>query len=176
MLRLEGELCRLRPYRRGDEAAICAVANDFMVARWMTQRFPHPYARRDADDWVEQAVNDSRTRHFAIEVDGRLAGGVGFEPLEGERGGTATFGYWLGREFWGRGIATDAARTLSAHVFADTGIRRLEASVFAPNVASAKVLEKCGFVLEATLRSFFLERDGAVCDALLYVKLARVTP
>jgi ribosomal-protein-alanine N-acetyltransferase len=170
---LEGQRCRLRPYRAGEGRAICDVADDFMVSRWMTRHFPCPYTQRDADQWIALAIAGTRQgRHFAVEVDGVLAGGAGFDPLDGERSGTAIFGYWLGRAYWGRGIGTDAARTLSNYALKSAGLRRLEASVFAQNLASAKVLEKCNFALEATLRAFYVDRSGAVCDALVFARLA----
>lgn len=150
---------------------MCAVANDFMVARWMTRAFPHPYTVRDADFWIAHAMRDPRGRVYAIEVDGVVAGGIGIEPFGGERSGTAAFGYWLGRAYWGRGIATDAARTLSDDALANGNLRRLDARVFAPNVASARVLEKAGFRLEATLRAFYLDRENNVCDALAFARL-----
>jgi [ribosomal protein S5]-alanine N-acetyltransferase len=168
---LEGRICRLRPYRPGDAAAMCAVADDFMVARWMTRAFPHPYTRHDAQEWIAHASRETRGRYFAIEVDGVLTGGIGVEPFRGERSGGAAFGYWLGRAYWGCGIATDAARTL-ADVSLRSGLRRLEARVFAPNIASVRVLEKCGFELEGRLRAYYLDREDHVCDALLFARLA----
>jgi [ribosomal protein S5]-alanine N-acetyltransferase len=164
----------LRPYRTRDAAAICAVADDFMVARWMTRAFPHPYTQRDAERWIAIATGDSRETFCAdaIEVDGTLAGGIGVEPYGDERGGTGAFGYWLGRAYWGRGIATEAARMLADYALGSGGLRRLEASVFAENLASARVLEKCGFTREATLQGFYLDRTGKVCDALLFARLS----
>jgi [ribosomal protein S5]-alanine N-acetyltransferase len=151
---------------------MCAVADDFMVARWMTRAFPHPYTLRDADEWISIATSGPRGRYYAIEVDGVLAGGIGVEPYRGERSGTAAFGYWLGRAYWGRGIGTDAARTLSDQALSQGRLRRLEARVFAPNVASARVLEKCGFALEGRLHGFYVDREDKVCDALTYGRLA----
>jgi [ribosomal protein S5]-alanine N-acetyltransferase len=171
---LTGRLCRLRPYRPDDARAICAVANDFMVARWMTRAFPHPYTQRDAEQWIAVATS-GRNRHYAIEVNGVLAGGVGVEPFGGERDGAAAFGYWLGRAYWGRGIGTDAARTLADDALTDGSLRRLEARLFAENVASARVLEKCGFAFEGTLRAFYLDRNERICDALMYARLAKET-
>ena len=52
------------------------------------------------------------------------------------------------------------------------GYRRAEANVFAPNKASARVLEKCGYTLEARLRSSYLQRDGSPCDELIYGRLS----
>jgi len=137
----------------------------------MTQRFPHPYTLQDAEEWVANARRNPRATHRVIEVDGEFAGGVGFERLDVERDGVAIFGYWLGRSFWGRGIATEAAAMLSEYALTVAGVRRLEASVIEQNTASARVLEKCGFVLEGRLRSLYQDRDGAVCDAFLYAKL-----
>jgi len=78
----------------------------------------------------------------------------------------------LGRDYWGRGIATDAALTLSDAALRGRQLRRLEARVFAPNIASARVLEKSGFTLEGRLRAYYLDRENKVCDALSYVRFA----
>jgi RimJ/RimL family protein N-acetyltransferase len=165
---MAGELCRLRPYRSGDASALRVVADDFEVARWMVRRFPHPYTLRDAEEWIAIAMADPPGQILAIEVDGAIAGGIAVEPHEGERGGTALFGYWLGRAYWGRGIATEAARMLSDFALQTGGLRRLEATVFAPNTASARVLAQCGFALEGRSPGFYVDRSGAVCDGLLF--------
>lgn len=138
----------------------------------MTAGFPHPYTRTDGERWLAIALLDDPPNHFAIEAGGAFAGAIGILPRSGEHHGSAIFGYWLGRRFWGRGIATDAARTLARHALGSRGMRRLEASVFVPNVASARVLEKAGFSLEGRMRASYVERDGTVCDALLYARLA----
>jgi RimJ/RimL family protein N-acetyltransferase len=137
----------------------------------MTHAFPHPYTLEDARAWIATSSAESPTNNFAIEVDGALAGGAGIRPLGGESIGVAEFGYWLGRAYWGRGIATEAAAMLAQHAFEERGLRRLEAHVYAPNVASARVLEKIGFTREAVLRSAISERDGRVTDAWLYARL-----
>lgn len=162
----------LRPYRASDADELPAVAGPYDVARWMTERFPHPYTRDAAQLWVDAAIGKQPTENYVIEVDGALAGGIGLRPHAGESAGVAEFGYWLGRDYWGRGIATEAARLLTAFAFARRKLRRLEAHVFAPNVPSAHVLEKCGFVREAVLREAFIDREGAIVDGLLYALLA----
>lgn len=169
---LAGSLCRLRAYRSGDVDALHAIANDPAVSRWMTAQFPYPYTRADAETWMASVMQDSPPKNYVIEVDGTFAGAVGAHPQGGEHRGSAIFGYWLGRAFWGRGIATDAARTLARYALSEGGLRRLEATVFAPNLTSARVLEKAGFTFEARLRESYVERDGTVCDGLLYSRLA----
>ena len=74
---------------------------------------------------------------LAIVADGELAGSLGVFPDVGKR----AVGYWIGREFWGRGIATDALRLFLAR----DAERPLHAWVKDTNAASIRVLEKCGF-------------------------------
>ncbi len=164
--------CRLRPYRRADVGALRAQADDPLVTRWMTATFPSPYTQADAQAWVDFATAQDPPQHFVIEVDGELAGAAGLEPLRGEYRGSAVFGYWLGRGYWGRGIATDAARALARFALRARGLRRLQARVFAANTASARVLEKAGFRCEGRLRESLVLRDGGVCDGLVYGRLA----
>lgn len=137
----------------------------------MNATFPHPYTPGDARAWVAKASIEDPTDNFAIEVDGALAGGIGLRPLAGESLGVAEFGYWLGQRSWGRGLATEAARLLVRYAFRVRGLRRLEAYVFAPNLASARVVEKSGFRREAILREAIVDREGAVMDAWLYAQL-----
>jgi ribosomal-protein-alanine N-acetyltransferase len=172
MTTIDGTLCRLRPYTFADADALAALANDFAVTRWMTAGFPFPYTRDDAARWLAIATAEDPPNNFAIEVDGSLAGGAGIGPLFGEHGGTAIFGYWVAPRYWGRGVATEAARLLARYALHARGFRRVEASVFAPNAASVRVLEKAGFTLEGRLRQSYVERDGTVCDGLLYARLA----
>ena len=75
----------------------------------------------------------------AILFDGRIAGHIGAFALDGE----TLVGYWLGREFWGQGIATRALAAFLPMVPA----RPLHAHVAKHNVASIRVLEKCGFTV-----------------------------
>lgn len=170
---LAGAVCRLRPYRLSDVEPLRANADDPLVSRWMgAENFPNPYTRDDARSWIARALDEPGSQHFAVEVDGAFCGGAGMIAQRGEHHGTAAFGYWLGRAYWGRGIATDATRTMARYGLGPGGFRRLEAMVFAPNVASARVLEKCGFTLEGRMRDSYVQRDGAICDGLLYARVA----
>jgi [ribosomal protein S5]-alanine N-acetyltransferase len=156
----------LRRLRRGDEEALSANANDRDVWRNLRDRFPHPYTLGDAAWWI---ANSGET-HFGIEVDGTIAGCVGFERDEDVFRRSAEVGYWLGRSHWGKGIATAALAKLTEHVFTTTDIVRLYAGVFAWNPASARVLEKSGYVFEGRKKSAVF-KDGQLIDELLYAKV-----
>jgi ribosomal-protein-alanine N-acetyltransferase len=170
--RLRGKRCRLRPYATGDVSELARLANDKLVTRWMTATFKYPYTVADAEEWIAKVTREEPVNTFVIEANGAFAGSVAILPHDGEGLGVAEFGYWLGRAFWGRGIATEAARLLADYALTIRGLRRLESRVWEPNHASIRVLEKAGFVREALLRDGVIDRDGVVSNLLLYGRLA----
>jgi RimJ/RimL family protein N-acetyltransferase len=99
------------------------------------------FPSRDRDafmaHWAKTLANDSALT-MTIVADGEVAGSIGCWEADGHR----FVGYWIGREFWGRGIATQALAELVGMVEA----RPLYAHVVKSNVASIRVLEKNGFV------------------------------
>jgi RimJ/RimL family protein N-acetyltransferase len=130
----------LQPVQMADAAAIAALACEFDVAR-MTARMPHPYTIDDARDWIGQIAGSGETV-FAIAHDGELIGCAGYMPLDDAR---AEIGYWLGKPWWGRGLATEAARALVQDAFEAGGFEQIDTGHFADNAASGRVLEKLGF-------------------------------
>jgi [ribosomal protein S5]-alanine N-acetyltransferase len=158
----------IRAWRRDDAAALARLANDRQVWLGLRDLFPHPYSLDDAHGFITFASGMTPPTFFAIDADGALAGGIGYTPrTDVERIG-AEVGYWLGREFWGRGIATAALRLVTAHAFAaHSDLQRLFAVPFAANAASARVLEKAGYVREGVLRQSVI-KDGRVQDQFMY--------
>jgi RimJ/RimL family protein N-acetyltransferase len=161
----------IREWRRDDAAALARLANDRQVWLGLRDLFPHPYSLDDAHAFITLATGATPTTLFATDVDGVLAGGIGYLlRTDVERIG-AEVGYWLGREFWGRGIGTAALRLLTVRAFAShPELRRLFAVPFASNLASARVLEKAGYVREGTMRQSVL-KDGRVLDQFIYAVL-----
>ena len=167
-MEIEVEPYRLRPFADSDCDAIVEIANDREVSRNLTDLFPFPYSDVDAAEWVAICSAEGEpTRNFAIEVDGLLAGGAGLRVLVDERAGSGIIGYWLGRKYWGRGVASAVVPALRDYAFDTFELDRLEARVFGWNPASARVLEKAGFQLEGRLRRAVI-KDGDHTDLLLY--------
>jgi RimJ/RimL family protein N-acetyltransferase len=100
-------------------------------------------------------------------VDGHAVGGIGFEKGEGIHRRSALIGYWIGEAYWGRGIATEALRLVSAHAFRHFEVIRLQAEVLEWNAASVRVLEKAGYTFEGRLRKSCV-KNGDVIDDLIY--------
>jgi ribosomal-protein-alanine N-acetyltransferase len=159
--------CTLRPWRRGDEASLVRHADNRNVSRNLKDRFPSPYTAADAREWIAHASAQAPPTSLAIVVDGAAVGGVGIELGTDVFRRSAEIGYWLGEPFWGRGIATEALRAMTAYAFERFDICRLEAGVFDWNPASARVLEKNGYVLEGRARLGVI-KDGRMGDRLLY--------
>lgn len=161
----------LRPWNAADGAALVRHANDREVWRNLRDRFPHPYTARDAAAWFRLVASEGHPPlNFALVLEGEAVGGAGLVRLADVSRCTAEVGYWLGRRFWNRGLATEATRALAAYAFERFDFERLEAGVFAWNPASCRVLEKAGFRLEARLRRSAI-KEGRVVDTLLYARL-----
>ena len=166
-MRLSLSLGALRPWRNGDQAELVQEANNPRVAMNLRDLFPHPYTMRHADEWLARASREPPVTNFAIEVEGRVVGGIGLLPGSDVNRVSAEIGYWLGEAWWGRGIATDAVRGLTRHAFETFPLNRLFALPFAPNVASCRVLEKAGYRCEGRMIGSAI-KDGQILDQILY--------
>ena len=166
-MRIECGPCALRPWQSGDESALVRHGNDRRVWEGLRDRFPHPYTQADAEGWIGFARAQRPTLNLAIVVDGEPVGGIGIELQEDVHRHAAELGYWLGAAVWGRGLATAAVRAMTSHVFNTLEVRRLYATPFASNPASARVLEKLGYRHEGRLRSHVL-KDGRFLDLDVY--------
>lgn len=151
---------RLRPFRVIDAPALADEANDFAVARTLRDYFPHPYGIDDALRFIERAQEGGApATQFAIEADGEVAGVMGAFLGEDVMRHNVEIGYWLGRRWWGRGIATAAVRLICDYAFDELGAKRVFAEVFGNNPASIRVLEKAGFGLEYRLPAVIVKHD-----------------
>ncbi|MBV9844440.1 MAG: GNAT family N-acetyltransferase [Kutzneria sp.] len=110
-----------------------------------TRRAAFPARARDVfmAHWATSIVTDPTVTVRSVLADGQLAGYV----ICWEQSGRYWVGYWYGREFWGRGVATRAL----ALFLDEVRVRPLHADPIATNVGSIRVLEKCGFVRCANL-------------------------
>jgi ribosomal-protein-alanine N-acetyltransferase len=169
-MKIETERLVLRPWCVGDEAALARHANNRKVWLNLRDRFPHPYTLQNARDWLAHCASDPQPMfNLAIEHKGEPIGGMGLVPMTDVSRFSAEVGYWLGEAVWGRGFASEALRSFTAYVFEGFSFERLEARVFAPNRASARVLEKAGYEREATLRRSVF-KDGQFLDSHVYVR------
>jgi len=169
---LQGECCSVRPWTDADVASLVEHADNINVARHLRDRFPHPYTKQNARDFLKYAASSPDPSNLAIEVDGRAVGAIGYVAGADVERFSAEIGYWLGEAFWGRGIGTEALRLVTEHAFRDRHFLRLFALPFADNAASARVLEKAGYTRECLLRSSCV-KYGQPRDQWLYARINR---
>jgi len=158
----------LRQWQPGDEKSLAQQANNYKIWRNLKDIFPHPYTLADAYEWVKIA-QDSYD-FFAIEVEGKAVGGIGILRKEDIYRKNAEIGYWLGEDYWGKGIISACIKDVVNYTFANVDVHRIYAGVFEYNYASMKVLEKAGFHKEAIL-SKSLFKEGKLYDEHILVKL-----
>jgi [ribosomal protein S5]-alanine N-acetyltransferase len=141
-MQLKLERCTIRPWRLDDAESLARYANNRKIWLAVRDRFPHPYTMQDAHEFLQRAMTEQPEMKFCIEMEGAAVGGIGVHPGQDVHRHTATVGYWLGEDCWGRGIMTEAVTAVTDFCFENFPLRRISAEVFANNPASARVLEK----------------------------------
>ena len=159
----------LRPWRYGDEISLVRHANNRKIWENVRDHFPHPYTLSDAERWIFHASTNLHETVFAIVVNEEAVGSIGLVAKEDVYRKSMEIGYWLGEEFWGRGIITEAISAVTEYGFSKFNVVRIYADVFEWNAASAHVLEKNGFVFEARLKKAIV-KNGRIGDVLMYAK------
>jgi RimJ/RimL family protein N-acetyltransferase len=157
----------VRTWQESDLEPLVRAANDPAVARHLRDRFPHPYETAHGMAFLQSVARRPIESLWAIALDGTVVGGIGLELGHDVERVSAEIGYWLGRPFWGRGVATAALRAVTEFAFAEFELTRIFALPFDSNPASIRVLEKAGYVLEGRLRRSAI-KYGVILDQRIY--------
>ncbi len=158
---------QLRTWRKDDVESLVKYANNYEIAKNLTNFFPYPYTHEAGRNFIELCLAASPPNRFAIAVKGEAVGGIGIHLQTDIYSKNAELGYWLGQPFWGKGIVTAAVKQMIAYGFAHFDIHRIFARPFGTNIASQKVLEKAGFQLEARFESTIFKNEQYF-DELVY--------
>jgi 8-oxo-dGTP diphosphatase len=139
----------LRPLLPHDAESLHRLVNDWEVTRNLSV-VPFPYPRPLADEWIASTARDLAAGvGYNLAITGRdgdqeiLVGVVGLRLDAKARNGT--LGYWVGRRFWGHGVASEAAGRMVRWGFANLQLDRILADVATDNPASSAVLRRIGF-------------------------------
>lgn len=161
---LRTERLRLRPLRRTDARRIAVLAGDLSVSRWLA-RVPHPFSEDEAERFVA-ASGDCGTVLAVEPLDG--SGLIGVISVEGDPG-RETLGYWLGPDWWGRGLGREAATAMVDHTFLTGGLDRLHSGAFERNDASLRIQQGLGFAVTGRrmIHCRALDRELAHIDTVL---------
>jgi RimJ/RimL family protein N-acetyltransferase len=161
----------LSEIRMSDKAAYLEHLKDKEIYD-NTLRIPFPYTEADADEWLAlmDKANQEQPQPFQWAIrnaEAYLIGGIGFEDFTIGKDHRTEIGYWLAKPYWGRGIMTAIVPVACDFAFSNWGLVKITAHVFAANLASARVLEKCGFQQEGYLKKHFV-KDVRYVDVKMY--------
>jgi RimJ/RimL family protein N-acetyltransferase len=169
--RIETRRLTLRPPEMRDVDRIAALADDIDIAR-MTTHMPHPYHRADAESFVARAQAIDPMREAVFVIDKADEGAVGVLGLHPQGSFGPEIGYWIGRPYWGRGIASEAASAVMDWTRRDWGRRAVVSGHFADNPASGRVLEKAGFLYTGEIQQRLSFARGEAAPTRMMVWLA----
>lgn len=157
----------LRPWALTDLDTLVRIADNFNIAKNLTNQFPHPYLPEHGRGFLERVTQASPPNILAIEIEGQAAGGIGLHPQSDIYIKNMEMGYWLAEPYWGKGIMSEAIRQMVDYGFRNWDITRIFARPFGTNIGSQRALEKAGFVLEGRFEKT-LYKNGEFLDELIY--------
>lgn len=163
----------IRHFEEDDVETLATRANNLKITKWMTDAFPHPYTKENAEFWVKEANRHEPITHFALARKGEkgIIGGIGVKLQTDVHRRSAEIGYWLAEDEWGKGIMPQAVKGFSKWVFDNLpDLVRLEAAVFGGNLPSTKVLTKAGYQKEGVRRQKVF-KNGQFHDDWLFALL-----
>ena len=168
---LTGPTVTLRRWRPSDTDDVLRICQDPEIQRWTM--VPVPYTRADAAHFTGE-LSDSgwdggEAASFAVvdRASGRLAGAISALAFHD---GVAEIGYWAAPELRGGGRTTEALRLVTEWCFAERDCARVEVTAEVDNVASRRVAESAGFLLEGIVRQRSVLK-GRRIDSALYSRL-----
>ena len=171
-IKIIGKKINLRTLAPSDAQSIFENVNDKAVSRYM-KRIPYPYTLKDAKKVIKKAQQAGRKKtkidyYFGVEEKSsrQIIGMIGLHKVS-QRDKNASIGYWLGRKYWRKGIGTEALQLILKFAFRKLKFNMLRAGVMRPNVASQKLLAKCGFKRGGRIRQRFF-REGKYLDEIYF--------
>ena len=163
-------MLELKPHRLDFAKQFSEMKNLPEILNNGYDKTPSPYTEKDALEFIQQQVNKQPHERFLIYWDNEVAGEIGITLKDDVFRLTAEIGYFVSKEFWGKGIATQAVKKMTEYTFEHFDVIRIVAGVFDFNKASMKVLERNVYYLES-IRKNAVIKNGVILDDYIWVKL-----
>lgn len=139
---------------------------------YLSDRIPYPYTEESADWWISMvSEHDGKDGVYrAIVVQGKIVGNISVEQKTDVYCRDSEIGYLLLNDYCSKGIMTEAVSLICDEAFEELDIIRITGLVYAPNIASQRVLEKNGFIREGVQKDAVYKNEK-IYDLFLYGKL-----
>lgn len=157
----------LRALEEADAPVLQALADNRNIFDRVRDFFPHPYSLSDAQNFIDFCRQSDPPVNLGITWQDKLAGVCGLVLQTDIYRHSAEIGFWLGEPYWNQGIASGAVNLLLRYAFEQFQVERVYAGVFSNNPASARVLERNGFIEEGRMRQGIV-KNGEFLDEVRY--------
>ena len=161
---------RIRNFVETDVKIMAVLANNYKISRNLRDAFPHPYSYEDALSFVGNCMQQNPKTIFAIEYKGNYVGNIALMPEADVYRKSAEIGYFIGEDYWNKGIVTTAVNLICDFGFNELDYARVHTGVFAYNTSSQRVLEKCGFTKEGVFENAVF-KEGKLWDEVRYARI-----
>lgn len=160
----------LRKWTIEDSESLIKMCNA-IDRSYLSDRLPYPYTKASAEWWLNKVKeNEGKKGIFReIIVDDRIIGTISVEQKEDVFRKDAEIGYYLLQEEYSKGIMSEAVKLICEIAFKELDIIRITGQVYEPNIASRRVLEKNGFILEGIMKNAVI-KNGNIFDLCIYGK------
>ena len=156
-----------RPDKTINKKVFASLVGDWDIAKWLSD-VPYPYTEKHAEKFIKRSSPDDL--RFSVFYDEILVGGVG---VSFEENNQLDLGYWIAKDYWGNGFATEASKGLIDYVKNETEFKAITACYVKGNKTSAKVLKKLGFIEIGECEEYFLSRKETMDCVDLILDLDR---
>ena len=153
----------LRRLKIKDAREIARLLNNKKIWDNLRDYIPYPYTEKDAIDFIKRENIEDPFTVFSIVYKAKFTGIISLKRQSDIHRISAEIGYWIGEEYWGKGITHKAIRLMTGYAFEKLGLIKIFAIVMAGNEASCKALEKAGYSREGYFRQALI-KNGQICD------------
>ena len=150
-----------KPTKKISKQLIVSQIGDWEVTKWLSG-VPYPYTEESAEEWLNNISGDDLL--FSIFLNNSLIGGVGLTP---EENNDYDLGFWIGRDYWGKGYVTEAAMALIQFAKKELKLKQIKACHIKGNTSSSNVLRRLGFKEIGECEEFFVSRGKVMPTVVL---------
>ena len=153
------ERLTLKKIEKKDLNVLVNHLNNWNVLKWLVN-VPYPYTFNDAEKWLEKSANKELALNIYLRND--LIGGITIDKRTSNK--IPVLGYWLAKQYWGKGDATEACNSIISYFFSNNFENKLYASHMLKNEKSKKILLNIGFQKVSEGKVFSLSKNTEVED------------
>lgn len=171
---IETDRLILRAFSRDDRDELVSILGDWEVTRWLSSNIPFPFTEKEGDKFIEDDEDDFEKGdnvRFSI-IDKKTMKHIGGIRFFSTNVPECEVGYWLGRDHWNKGYASELLNASIKWLSSEGSVKRIVAQTAAANNGSRKLLENFGFKHQGTPPAEHARcGHGAECSEYYVLKL-----